>query len=229
LTITTTANMAVPSGAQSITVTGTTSGGNVTHTTAPMSVTITTTNQSFAIAVTGGTSTFSVAPGATASVPINVKGTNGFIITSGTTVTTALPLTYSCAQSSLPADVACAFSPGSGNSVSVTTLALNISTTAPTSQLRTPLGRGNHLFYALMLPGLFGIVFAAGSRTRTARFLSLIIVLGFSTLWLGGCSGGSSRQSNPGTPAGTYAIVVNATTGGSIPLTNTLTVNLTVQ
>ena len=41
---------------------------------------------------------------------------------------------------------------------------------------------GSNIFYALLLPGLFGIVFAAGSRTRTARLLSLIVVLGFSTL-----------------------------------------------
>ena len=81
--------------------------------------------------------------------------------------------------------------------------------------------------------GMFGIVFAGASRNRAARLLSLIVVLGFSTLWLGACGGGSSSssQKNPGTPAGTYAIVVNATTGaptGGTALTGTFTVNVTV-
>jgi hypothetical protein len=62
------------------------------------------------------------------------------------------------------------------------------------------------------------------------RLLGLIVILGFSTLWLGSCGGGGSNasQSNPGTPAGTYKVVVNATTGGANPLTGTLTINLTV-
>jgi hypothetical protein len=50
-------------------------------------------------------------------------------------------------------------------------------------------------------------------------------------MWLGSCGGGggsNSSQNNPGTPAGTYAIVVNATTGGAKPLTSSFTVNLTV-
>jgi hypothetical protein len=86
------------------------------------------------------------------------------------------------------------------------------------------------VFYALLFPGLFGIVFAGGSRMRGARLLSLIVILGFSTLWLGACGGSSnSSQKNPGTPAGSYSVVVNATTTGPNALTATMTVNLTVQ
>jgi hypothetical protein len=62
-----------------------------------------------------------------------------------------------------------------------------------------------------------------GSRTRSLRLLSLIVVLGFSTLWLASCGGGSSTNTNPanpGTPKGTYTITVGATTGGANPLTN---------
>jgi hypothetical protein len=65
------------------------------------------------------------------------------------------------------------------------------------------------------------------------RLLSLIMVLGVSTLWLGACGGGSnSSQKNPGTPAGSYQVTVNATTGGSVPIANTgtaLTITLTVN
>jgi hypothetical protein len=224
--------MALPTGAQTITVTGTPSGNGTTSHTANVSLTINATQESFTIAPTNG-ATFPVSAGGAASVNLAVSnGTNGipsFINNSTSPATTALPLTYTCTQSSLPSEASCAFSPSGGNSVSATTVTLSISTAAPTGQLRPPLGRGSNIFYALLLPGLFGIVFAAGSRTRTARLLSLIVVLGFSTLWLGACGGSSnSSQKNPGTPAGTYSVIVNATTGGALPLTSQFTVTLTV-
>jgi hypothetical protein len=81
---------------------------------------------------------------------------------------------------------------------------------------------------------LFGIVFTAGSRKRAVRglrFLSLIAVLGLATLWLGACSSGNSGGggSNPGTPAGSYTVTINATSGGANPVTGSTTVTLRVQ
>jgi hypothetical protein len=220
LTILTSAIMAVPSSAQTITITPT----NSAQTTTTVSLNITATNQTFTIATTN--STFSVNAGATALIPITVTGTNGFI--NGTA--TVLPITYTCTQSSLPSEASCSFSPTGGNAVSATSISLSIVTTPPTSQLRPPFGHGSRIFYALLLPGMFGIVFAGGSRMRGARLLSLIVILGFSTLWLGACGGSSnSSQKNPGTPAGSYSVVVNATTAGPNALTATMTVNLTVQ
>jgi len=229
LTISTLAN--TPLGTQSVTITPT----NSPNTSAMVSLTVNTTNQTFAIA-SNTAATFSVAAGATASVPITVTGTNGFIVTSITPNTTALAVTYSCLQSSIPSEVQCVFSPGSGNSINNTSLTLSLRTTAPTSQLRPLLGHGNRIFYALLLPGLFGIVLASGSGARRGvRLLSLIVVLGFSTMWLGSCSssgGSNGGQSNPGTPAGTYSIVVNATTaafpGGTALTAAPLTINLVV-
>jgi hypothetical protein len=224
LAITTTANMTLATGVP-ITVSATT-GSTVIP--ATVNLTVTQTNQTFTISSTAAT--YSVSPGATASVPITVTGTNGFVIASSNT--TALPVTYSCSQSSLPSEVSCHFSPSSGQSVSATAVTLSILTTAPTAQLRTPIGRRSRIVYALLLPGLFGLVFLVGSRTRGARLLSLIVVLGFCTLWLGSCSsgGGNNTQSSGGTPAGTYAIKVNATTAGPNAVTSTaLTINLTVQ
>ncbi len=228
MTVSTAANMALPSGAQNITVTGTV--GSTSHT-AQVSVTVVATNQTFAIAAT--TSSFSVAPGASAAVQIGVTGTNGFIIGSGSTSTTALPLTYTCA-SGLPSEAFCNFTPTGGTAVSTTAVTLNITTTAPTAQLHPPLERGNRIFYAMLLPGLFGILLVAGGSKRHSRLLGLIVVLGISTLWLGSCGGssGGGGTKNPGTPAGTYPIVVNTTTGapaGGTALTGTFTVNLTVQ
>jgi hypothetical protein len=224
--------MTLPTGAQTITVTGAESGtGGHSHT-APVSLTITATNQTFGMASTGAT--FSVAAGATASVPITVSGTGSplsFVSTSSNT--TVLPVTYSCQQSSIPSAATCTFSPSSGNAVSGTALALSIQTTAPTAQLRSPLGRGSRIFYALLLPGLFGIAFGARTRNCGARLLGLIVVLGFSTLGLGSCgssNGSSGGQSNPGTPAGSYTVIVNATTAGPNALTATplkITLNVT--
>jgi len=167
-----------------------------------------------------------VAAGGTSQVSLVVNGTNGFVVASSST--TELPLTYSC--TGLPSESTCAFSPGGGSSISATAVTVNIGTTPPTAQLRSPLGRSNRIFYALLLPGIFGIVFAAGSRSRGARLLGLIVVLSFSTLWLGAC-GSSSSQKNPGTTPGTYAVVVKAATtapSGGTALTASFTVNLTV-
>jgi hypothetical protein len=59
------------------------------------------------------------------------------------------------------------------------------------------------------------MVFVAASSKRSmrgVRFLGFVLVLGFSTLWLGSC-GGSSSHSNkdPGTPVGSYTITVQGT------------------
>jgi hypothetical protein len=223
VTISTLANMTVPSTAQTVTITPI----NSPNTTATVSLDVTVTNQSFSIA--SNAKSYSVVPGGTAQVQLTVAGTNGFVNTSNST--TALPVTYTCLQSSLPTEVQCSFSPTGGAAVSSTSLTLNITTTGPTSLMQPPLGHGSRLYYALLLPGLFGIVFASGSRGRGARLLGLIVVLGVSSLGLSSCGGSSGGvQKNTGTPAGTYAIVVNATTAGPNPLTAPpLTVSLTVQ
>jgi hypothetical protein len=102
------------------------------------------------------------------------------------------------------------------------TVSFAISTTAPTTSLNHPVhpfnpsDRGSRIFYAMLLPGLLGIVLAGGTRRtslRGMRFLGLIVVLGFSTVWLASCGGSSSGTSNPGTPTGSYTISVNATSG----------------
>jgi subtilase family serine protease len=217
VTISTLANMTVPSKAQLITIVPT----NSPSTSTSVMLTVSATNQSFTIA--SNANTYSVVPGGTASVQITVAGTNGFS-------PAVLPVTYTCAQSSLPTEVQCSFSPSNGDAVVLTTPTLSIVTTGPTSRVQPPLGHGSRLYYALLLPGLFGIVFASGSRSRRVRLLGLIVILGVSSLGVSSCGGSSGGvQKNTGTPAGTYAIVVNATTAGPNPLTASLTVNLTVQ
>jgi subtilase family serine protease len=103
-------------------------------------------------------------------------------------------------------------------------VSFNITTTAPTAAALRPSGRDSSIFYAVLFPGLLGIMFTAGSRRRSLRgmrYLGLIIVLGFSTMWLASCGGGSGNGvTNPGTPKGTYTITVTAAAGTtSIPQT----------
>lgn len=221
LTVATAPNMAA-SGAQTITVTGTPSGSGGTSHTTTVSLTVTATTETFSLASTNGV-TFPVTVGGNASVAITVSGTNGFIVGSGAGATTALPLTYSCtgSPSLATAEISCTISPGSGQPTNATAVTVSLQTTAPTAQLHPPLG-GSRFFYALLLPGFFGIVFAGGSRKRGMRLLTLIMVLGFCTLWLGACGGNSTNTNptNPGTPKGPYTVTIGATTGGASPVTN---------
>jgi subtilase family serine protease len=148
---------------------------------------------------------------------------------SGTTTLTITPLggfnqtiSYSC--SGLPSEATCTLP------TAATGGTLTIATTAPSARLDgAPSGRNRALFYAVLLPGVLGLVVSAGSRKRTLRgirLLSLVAVLALSTLWMPACGGGSSTPSNPGTPAGTTTVTVTATAG---PLTHSVPVTLTIQ
>jgi hypothetical protein len=229
LTITTLANMA-PSAAQTVTITGTASGAGGESHTATVSLTVTATTETFTLSAPSATYTVTV--GGTASVPVTVNSISGFIVGTGAGATTALPLTYTCSGSPTlsTAEISCQISPGSGQPTNATTVTVTLQTTAPTTQLRPPLG-GSGILYALLLPGLFGVVFVAGcgySRPRLfaptgLRLLGLIVVLAFSTLWLGSCGGGGGTNTSPknaGTPANTYVVTISATTGGANPVTN---------
>jgi subtilase family serine protease len=171
-----------------------------------------------------GATSLQVTPGQTGTATITVTVTSG----------TPPALTFTCSEASAPALASsgsvCTVSPATPTNA--TSVSLQIPTFAPTAQLRRPLGSSRGIFFAALLPGLFGIIFTAGSRKRAARglrFLSLIVVLGFSTLWLSSCSSNSSSTHNPGTPAGSYSVSVTASTGGANPVTATTTVTLMVQ
>ncbi len=219
LTLQTAPNTAA--GTTTVTVKGTSGSTSAVGT---VSLTVTATTESFTLTSSLGTGSLTVAQGQTSSaVTFTVASSSSpsFLVTSGTSTTTALPVTYSC--SGLPSESLCNFAPSS--TTSATSVTVTITTTAPTASLQRPSG-SLRIFYAALLPGLFGIMFTAGSRKRKSslrglRFLSLIVVLGFSTLWLSSCSGsnGGNGSSNPGTPQGTSTVMVNATTGGSSPVT----------
>jgi len=211
--------------AGTVTVPISATGGGVTSTSS-VSLTVNATDQSFTLALVGGNQTFQVTQGSAITVNVTLAGTNGF----------NAPVQFSCSD---PASESNCSGPlnYTTNYTANTPASFTISTTAPTAKLERPVNRGTRFFYAAFLPGLFGILFTAGSwkRSRRMRMLAMLFVLGFSTLWMGGCSGStSSTNKNPGTPAGAYTISITATTGGQNPVTNnsaplTFTVNVVAQ
>jgi subtilase family serine protease len=211
LTISTLANAAT-GGPTTITVTGT--SGGVTNS-ATVSLTVTATNQSFTLAP--GAATYSVTQGQSVSnATVTLTGTNGF----------NTPVTYTCTD------------PASESRCTATTTSTGanfvITTTAPAAAANQS-GHSTRIFYAALLPGLLGIMFTVGSRKRSLRgmrLLGLIVALGFSTMWLascGGSGGGGGGTKDPGTPTGPYTITINATTGGTNPVTATTTFILQVN
>jgi Pro-kumamolisin, activation domain/Bacterial Ig-like domain (group 3) len=158
--------------------------------------------------------TVTVTPGQSGSANITVTPTNGF----------SQALTYSCVG--LPSLSSCAFTP---NNTAQTTVVLSVTTTAPTTaKVVRPFG-GMGIFYAALLPGL-GIFLT--SRKRRRGMLGALLMLGLLTLCVG-CGGSASSTgggtSNPGTPAGSYTVTVNATTGGASAMTNSTSFMLVVQ
>jgi hypothetical protein len=100
---------------------------------------------------------------------------------------------------------------------SPSSVALTISTyprTTTTVRLRSGSGR----FCAIFLPvaGLAFLGFGIGTRWRRKReVLGGLLFLALATLVLAlpGCSGSSSSTTTTGTPAGTYTVVISATSG----------------
>jgi subtilase family serine protease len=154
---------------------------------------------------------FSLAPTAT-----SYQVTQGGSIDA--TVTVALvggftgPVSFSCT------DTASESTCTAPNPISATSnVSFHIMTSAPTVATRSTSGHGAQIFYALLLPGLFGVVVAAGPRRslRGMRFLGLITILGLSTMWLASCGGGSGGSKSPGTAKGSYTITVSGASGST--------------
>jgi subtilase family serine protease len=150
---------------------------------------------------------------------------------SGETTLTITPLggfnqTLSFTCSPLPSETTCTATKNSNTSYTMTF------NTMAASELRDPFGRSRRIFYALLLPGLMGLVVPVRKRKRTLRnalLLCLFAVLAGSILWMVACGGGSSGNSNPGTPTGTTQVTITAATSGSNPLSHTAQITLNVQ
>lgn len=176
--------------------------------------------QDYSLSETPSTMSIS-APGGTGAGTITVTPVNGF----GDAVT------FTC--SGLPAESSCTFNPASVSpSGGPVNTAITVSTTAPTARMSHPLKDRSGIFYAMLLPGFFGVVLISSPRRRQgARWLFLAMLLCATTLWLPACGGGSSgsqKTSDPGTPVGAKTVTVTATTSGSSQLSHKVTFTLTV-
>ena len=210
-----------------VTVQATDSVSGVAKTTT-VSLSVSKTTESFSLTSSlGSGASLAVTQGQT-SGPVNLTVTSTSTPPFVTSSQTALPLTYTCAG--LPSESTCNFLPSS--TTAALSVSLTITTTAPTGKLIRPLDRGPSIFYAVLFPGLLGIVVTLGARKRSLnamRILVLIALLSVSALWMASCGGSSSSSKNPGTPTGSYPITVTATTGGASPLTSSVKLTLNVQ
>jgi hypothetical protein len=152
-----------------------------------------------------GSSTLTVASGQSGTIMLSLTSQNGF---SGTA-------TLAC--SGLPANASCSFSPSStiplsGSAAQNTTL--TISTGAAVAGLTNPLETINALpASALLFVGLYGLWPWRNRKIRGTLLMAGGLFLAVSVL---SACGGSSHSTSPqlsATPAGTYTIAVQATSG----------------
>jgi len=190
------ATTALPVGTDSITATYGGDNSNSPSTASAVSLTVT---SPFTLSV--NTNSFTVSQGQSVSIPVTVTLTSGF---SGT-------VAFSCPSPG--AEITCTSPPQTNTSGPVSFQVLTI---APSAMLQRPFER-TQMFYAVLLPGLLGVVFTFGSRKRWLRgmrMLGLLMVMGASTIWLGSCSNSSNNSTrNPGTPKGVYPITMTGTSG----------------
>ena len=171
---------------------------------------------------------FTVQPGFFAAVPssqsqvvISAAGSSGSTAVS-VAYSTGFSGTIALACSGLPAGAACVFSPASiksNGAATTTNCTITVNTTAATAKLLPP-ARG--IYFAQWMAGmslLFGMVMIGGPKRRTQGiFLASMLLL---ICLVPGCGGGSSNTTPPppppavSTPAGTYNVVVNATSGAA--------------
>ncbi|HUK48983.1 MAG TPA: SBBP repeat-containing protein [Terriglobales bacterium] len=129
--------------------------------------------------------------------------------------------------SGLPSGATCTFTnnPIANLSNGAQSRTLAIATTARITTTTGLFHRGP--FYALWLPVLgVGLMGAGASRKRRMLLAAFFAALLTTALLQAGCSSTSSTTSTTGTPAGTYTVTVNATSGSAV---RTTTAQFTVQ
>jgi hypothetical protein len=178
----------------------------------------------------GSSSTSSVSPGQTANYSLSLGGLGGLTQTINFTCTGA-PSEATCSVNPTSAV------PGASGSVSLT---VTVSTTAPSAAVgrlrRPPLGPGMEI--ALLLLGLLAMAGLAAIMSRPplhrrrwalAWCGMVLFALAAASCGGGGGGGGGGVSPNPGTPAGTYPLLVTGTAAGAANLTHSMTLTLTVN
>ncbi|MGB8988182.1 MAG: protease pro-enzyme activation domain-containing protein [Candidatus Sulfotelmatobacter sp.] len=163
---------------------------------------------------------FAAVPSSQSQVVISAPGSSGSTSVA-VAYSTGFSGTIALACSGLPAGAACVFSPASiksNGAATTTNCTITVNTTAATAKLLPP-ARG--IYFAQWITGaglLFGMVVIGGPKRQRVRGMFLASMLLLICL-VPGCGGGSSHPTPPmpppavSTPAGSYNVVVNATSG----------------
>ena len=168
-----------------------------------------------ALALAAQTTNVTVTAGKTASVVLNV-GANGPALGA---------ITFAC--SGLPSAATCSFNPASVITTSQVTMSIATSAKSTTFMPAPPALPPTPLLALAGLGLAVLTVMQLGSKKNKLRFAAGLACLGL--LCLAGCGVNMSApvQHTPGTPSGTFAVVVTATAANGATAANT--VNLTVQ
>jgi len=170
-----------------------------------------------------------VAPN-TATVPAGIPAT--YTLTVGPQVVgSTIPNSVSLAcGSGLPTGSTCSFTnnpiPNLSSGAQGSTLVIN-----STARVTTTVQLRGGPWYATLLP-VFGLAFLGvgigGAASRKRRILGGVMLAAFLafTFFAAGCSSSSSTSTTTGTPAGTYTVLINATSG---TITHSQTVTYVVQ
>jgi subtilase family serine protease len=192
------------------------------------------TTQSQSVVITPGFS--ASVPSASSQVLISAPGMSG-----STSVTVATSsgfkgtINLSCSQ--LPSEATCVFAQTSVTGTGVanqTSVAIQVTTQAPATAVRSrPRSNFFASFFGNWLSGIglmFSVVLLGLPKRRRRHGLFVLLLFGLIVV-APGCGGSSSSANhipppNPGTPAGTYTVTVNAVSG---PTTNSTGFTLVVQ
>jgi hypothetical protein len=224
--------------------------GSVTPGTSPANVTVTvdtpgTTGGNYSVTVTAASSTLShtlslaltvndFAINTTSTTAAVAKGGTGtYNLTVGPGATGgSFPSAVAFTCTGAPSEATCAVSPANVTpGTTSTNVAVTVTTTAQkTAALHLPDRPGSRFpglpIFAIL--GVVGIGIIGQRRSRRVTVTLVLLLLLLSILALAGCGGGSHQQTvvDPGTPSGTYTIVVTGTSGS---LSHTTNLTLTVQ
>jgi hypothetical protein len=139
--------------------------------------------------------------------------TVGFI--SSSNFNTAVSFTCS---SGLPAEATCTSTPTAGQGPgTVTNVTITVTTTAPHATMLRSNDRRYYfaVFFGTGLP-LVGIALVGSRRRRSGALAALVLMaILIITPGCGGGGGGSQSQSDPGTPVGSYTVIVTASASGA--------------
>jgi hypothetical protein len=180
---------------------------NASNSTQPMTFTI---SPGFFMTLAGQPAVLIKTPGTSGTTSVAISNSTNF---NGT-------ITLAC--SGLPSEATCTFSPASlkpNGVTSTTTVSVTVSTTAPTAAARLQYPTYRFSYWVLALGMSFSVVFVVDKK-QIMRGLCLLL-LAAVTIAIVSCGGGGHSSTppppppNPGTPAGTYNIIVTATSGSS--------------